>query len=66
MRKESRIRQTRSMINYMIVQHTRLVNEIEEIDYAPPTLKQVESQLAGVTKQLSESKGSLKKLEQAT
>jgi hypothetical protein len=54
------------MINYMIVQHTRLVNEIEEIDYAPPTLKQVESQLAGVTKQLSESKGSLKKLEQAT
>jgi hypothetical protein len=47
-------------------QHTRLTNEIEEIDYAPPTLKQVESQLNEVNKQLTGSRNALGKLEKAT
>jgi hypothetical protein len=43
-----------------------LTNDIEAIDYAPPTLKQVESQLSGVKKQLDGDKASLNKLEKAT
>lgn len=50
----------------VLLQHTRLVSELESLDYAPPTLKQVQAQLDSVSKKLADDQKQLKKLESAT
>jgi hypothetical protein len=47
-------------------QHARLLTEIQSVDYAPPTLKQVQSHLANAQKQLDADKEALAKRETET
>ena len=48
------------------LQHAQLLTEIQSVDYAPPTLKQVQSHLASAQKQLDADKQALAKRQAET